>query len=380
VVIDASRFFPVVTITGPRQSGKTTLIRNLFDKLPYYSLENPDVLSFALNDPVGFLKQHQNGMILDEVQNAPTLFSYIQGFVDEDPNLKFVLSGSTQFAMLKTISQSLAGRTALFELLPLSYAEMKDLARNSSKGIDDHIFEGFYPVIHAEENLPEYLYPNYVRTYLERDVRDLIHIKDLMQFQTFLRLCAARIGSLFNASELANEVGVAANTIKAWLSVLQASYIIKLLPPYFENVTKRLIKTPKLYFTDTGLACYLLGIKSAQQLSRDKMRGLLFENLVVIEALKARFNNGKESNLYFYRDSHQNEVDLLLKQRNHFSAIEIKSAQTYHAEFGKGLKVLGTVLGDRLTDRAIVYTGEFENFIGNIKLLNYKHMNSILLS
>jgi hypothetical protein len=376
----ASRFFSVITITGPRQSGKTTLIRHLFDKHPYYSLENPDVLNFALNDPIGFLKQHPNGMILDEVQNAPKLFSYIQGLVDEFPNRRFVLSGSTQFAMLKTISQSLAGRTAVFELLPFSFSEIKELPRNVSKSMDDLLFEGFYPVIHAEKNYPEFLYPNYVRTYLERDVRDLINIKDLMQFQTFLRLCAGRIGSLFNASELANEVGVATNTVKSWLSVLQASYIIKLLPPYYENVSKRLIKTPKLYFTDTGLACYLLGIESAQQLSRDKMRGFMFENMIVIEALKARFNSGKESNLYFYRDSHQNEVDLLLKQGNGFSAIEIKSAQTYHSDFEKGLKVLGTVLGDRLTDRAIIYAGDFENYNGNVKLFNYKHMNSILLS
>lgn len=345
----------------------------MFDEVPYVSLENLDVLNFALNDPVAFLGEHDKGMILDEVQNAPGLLSYIQGIVDENSDKKFILSGSSNFSLLKSVTQSLAGRTAIFELLPFSYSEIKLLAENKPKSLDNLLFDGFYPSVYAEKNIPSFLYPNYVRTYLERDVRDLLQVKNLVQFQTFLRLCAGRLGSLFNASELSNEVGVAVNTIKSWLSVLQTSYIVFLLPPYFENCNKRLTKTPKLYFTDTGLACYLLGIETPEQLARDKMKGLIFENFVIVEALKNRYNSGKESNLFFYRDSHQNEVDLLLKEGNSFRAFEIKSAQTYNTGFEKGLKYFDSLFGERVVDKTIIYTGEFENTSGNINLLNYRN-------
>lgn len=372
---EAYAYFPVITITGPRQSGKTTLMKYLFNNLPYYSLENPDILDFAHNDPIAFLNQHPEGMLLDEVQNAPALLSYIQGIVDENPDRRYILSGSSQFSMLKKVSQSLAGRTAVFELLPLSYNEVREQA--VKKSLDDLLFDGFYPAIYAGKNTAAYLYPNYVKTYLERDVRDLLHVKDMMQFRTLLRLCAGRIGSLFNATELSNEVGVSSNTIKSWLSVLQASYIIMLLPPYFENTRKRLTKTPKLYFIDPGLACYLLGIESPQQLARDKMRGPLFENYIVSECLKYRYNRAKENNLFFYRDSHQNEVDLLLKQGDNFSSVEIKSAQTYNRAFEKGLKVIDSVFDERIKSKTIIYAGEFENTAGDIQLINYKNMDLI---
>ncbi len=373
---DAAKYFPVITITGPRQSGKTTLIKQMFEELPYYSLENLDVRNFAANDPVAFLNQHSQGMILDEVQNVPALLSYIQGLVDDDPSKRFILSGSSQFSMLKTITQSLSGRTAIFELLPMAYSEIKTQA--DEKSLDELLFDGFYPAIYAGKNVAGYLYPNYVKTYLERDVRDLLQVKDMMQFQTFLRLCAGRVGNLFNASELSNEVGITVNTVKSWLSVLQTSYIVTLLPPYFENSTKRLTKTPKIYFTDTGLACYLLGIETPQQLSRDKKRGDLFENFIVSEALKLRYNKGKESNLFFYRDSHQNEVDLLLKRGDHFDAIEIKSAQTYNTDFEKGLKVIDKVFTGRIDNRTIIYSGAFENTAGNIRLINYKNIDKVI--
>ncbi len=376
VIKETAKYFPVITITGPRQSGKTTLIKHLFKGLSYYSLENPDIRNFAANDPIAFLNQDIQGMILDEVQNVPILLSYIQGIVDENSDKRFVLSGSSQFSMLKTITQSLSGRTAVFELLPMSYSEVKTQA--DEKTLDELLFDGFYPAIYAGKNKATYLYPNYVKTYLERDVRDLLQIKDMMQFQTFLRLCAGRTGNLFNASELSNEVGVAVNTIKSWLSVLQTSYIITLLPPYFENNTKRLIKTPKLYFTDTGLACYLLGIETSQQLSRDKKRGDLFENFIVSEAMKLRYNKGKESNLFFFRDSHGNEVDLLLKYGDLFDAIEIKSAQTFNTDFEKGLKVLNKVFENRIDNKTIIYAGTFENTAGNINLLNYKNLDKII--
>lgn len=376
VLEEAYRYFSVITVTGPRQSGKTTLIRNLFPHLPYYSLESLDIRSFAENDPIAFLNQNEEGMILDEVHNAPDLLSYIQGIVDEHPDKRYILSGSSQFAMLKRVTQSLAGRTAVFELMPLSYSETKDLTADVP--LDKLLFNGFYPAIYSGRNVPEFLYPAYMKTYLDRDVRDLLQIKDMMQFHIFIKLCAGRIGSLFKASELANEIGVSPNTITSWLSVLQASYIVTLLPPYFENTSKRLTKMPKLYFLDTGLACYLLGIESPEQLSRDKMRGALFENFVVTEALKQRYNQGKESNLYFYRDSNQNEIDLLLKRNTRLYGIEIKSSMTYHKDFEKALKRIDEWVKVPVDGKAVVYAGNFENTAGEIKLLNYTNMDEVL--
>lgn len=376
VLEEAYRYFSVITVTGPRQSGKTTLIRNLFPHLPYYSLESLDIRSFAENDPIAFLNQNEEGMILDEVHNAPDLLSYIQGIVDEHPDKRYILSGSSQFAMLKRVTQSLAGRTAVFELMPLSYSETKDLTADVP--LDKLLFNGFYPAIYSGRNVPEFLYPAYMKTYLDRDVRDLLQIKDMMQFHIFIKLCAGRIGSLFKASELANEIGVSPNTITSWLSVLQASYIVTLLPPYFENTSKRLTKMPKLYFLDTGLACYLLGIESPEQLSRDKMRGALFENFVVTEALKQRYNQGKESNLYFYRDSNQNEIDLLLKSNTRLYGIEIKSSMTYHKDFEKALKRIDEWVKAPVDGKAVVYAGNFENTAGEIKLLNYTNMDEVL--
>ena len=376
VLEEAYRYFSVITVTGPRQSGKTTLIRNLFPHLPYYSLESLDIRSFAENDPIAFLNQNEEGMILDEVHNAPDLLSYIQGIVDEHPDKRYILSGSSQFAMLKRVTQSLAGRTAVFELMPLSYSETKDLTADVP--LDKLLFNGFYPAIYSGRNVPEFLYPAYMKTYLDRDVRDLLQIKDMMQFHIFIKLCAGRIGSLFKASELANEIGVSPNTISSWLSVLQASYIVTLLPPYFENTSKRLTIMPKLYFLDTGLACYLLGIESPEQLSRDKMRGALFENFVVTEALKQRYNQGKESNLYFYRDSNQNEIDLLLKRNTRLYGIEIKSSMTYHKDFEKALKRIDEWVKAPVDGKAVVYAGNFENTAGEIKLLNYTNMDEVL--
>ena len=376
VIEEAYRYFSVITITGPRQSGKTTLIRYIFPNLSYYSLENPDVLSYAENDPIAFLTQHSEGMILDEVHNAPHLLSYIQGMVDDDPEKRFILSGSSQFAMLRSITQSLAGRTALFELLPLSYSEIRDLVTDIS--IDKLLVNGFYPAIYSGRNVPGFLYPAYLKTYLDKDVRDLLKVKNMMQFHNFIRLCAGRIGSLFNGSELANEIGVSSNTITSWLSILQASYIITLLPPYFENIRKRLTKTPKLYFTDTGLACYLLGIETPEQLARDKMRGALFENFVVMEALKHRYNQGKESNLYFYRDSNHNEIDLLIKRASGMYGIEIKSAMTYHSDFEKALRKMDDWVKGDVDGKAIIYTGKLENISGEINLLNYTHLDRVL--
>lgn len=375
IVLEAAKYFPVITVTGPRQSGKTTMVRQIFPNLHYYSLEDLDTRNFALEDPVRFLHLHQEGMILDEVHNFPDLLSYIQGIVDEDPSKKFILSGSSNFALLKKVSQSLAGRSGIFELMPLSISEAKRGGVDVSD-VDTLLYSGLYPAICSEKNIPRFLYPAYVKTYLERDVRDLLNVKDMRQFSMFLKLCAGRIGSVYNATELANEVGVTSKTIQAWTSILQASYVLYLLPPYFENTKKRLIKSPKLYFCDTGLACALLGIESAEQLAFDKMRGHLFENLVVTEMLKHRLNTGKESNLYFYRDSNQNEVDILVDNQTNLEAIEVKSSMTFSPSFEKVLKKVDEWLKLPVSKRMIVYAGSLEDKNGKIQLLNYKNIFS----
>ncbi|MBR5726336.1 MAG: ATP-binding protein [Muribaculaceae bacterium] len=375
-VLEMAKYFPVIVITGPRQSGKTTLIKHLFGEYLQFSMEDLHIREFAEQDPVAFLEQNKQGMIIDEVQRVPTLMSYIQGIVDKDPSRHFILSGSSNFAMLQSVTQSLAGRAAILELLPMSIPEISDFAKSLT--LDELIFGGMYPAVCAQKIPPEFAYPSYVKTYLERDVRNLLRISNLSAYEKFLKLCAGRIGSLFVASQLANEVGVSVNTIKSWLSVLQSSYVITLLPPYFENVSKRLIKTPKIYFIDTGVACYLLDIESPQQLARDKMRGPLFENLIVMEAIKYRTNQGKAPNAYFYRDSNQNEIDLLLKNGEDIKGIEIKSSMTYHKDFEHTLRNMSKYINGNTQQRAVVYAGDMENRLGEIQLINYLHLKEFL--
>lgn len=362
------RYFSAVTVTGPRQSGKTTLIREMFPDKPYFSLENPDTLDYALTDPVSFLGQYPDGMVLDEVQNAPQLLSYLQGVIDSRREARYILSGSSQFNLLKSVTQSLAGRTAMLELLPLSLEEIAP----ATMSVDRLLTTGFYPAIHAGENIPRLFYPAYVSTYLERDVRQLQAVKDLRQFQTFVRLCAGRIGSIFNASELSGEVGIAVNTVKAWLSILQASYIVFLLPPYHSNTKTRLVKSPKLYFYDVGLASYLLRIDGEEQMRTNRMRGHLFENMVIADCVKRLANGGKTADLMFYRDSHGNETDLLIPDGDRLTAVEIKSSQTYNSSFEQGLTRLKERLGDTLGRRVVVYDGQLERRDAEIELLNYR--------
>lgn len=374
-LLDASQYFPVLCVTGPRQSGKSTLIKHIFNGYRRFTLEDWDVRSMAQNDPLGFLNQTNGGMIIDEVQRVPELLSYIQGIVDDRPERRFVLSGSSNFLLLKTVSQSLAGRAGVFELLPMSLSEAKEAY--AEKTLDEIIYNGCFPAVCAGKNVAKYLYPAYTKTYIDKDLRQLININNLSQFHTFLRLCAARIGSIFNASELAGEVGVASNTINAWVSVLEASYIIMRLQPWSENTRKRLTKSPKLYFCDTGLACHLLDIESPEQLSRDKMRGHLFENLIVMEALKQRYNKGKESNIFFFRDAKGNEIDLLIREAGELKAIEIKSSQTYAPSFEDVLKKSGSLLTTPVSKRAVVYAGNMENAAADIALLNYRNFCSL---
>lgn len=370
VIKEASQYFSVISVTGPRQSGKSTMLLHLFPDYEYYSLKNLNMREFAENDPIAFLNQNKDeGIIIDEVQKVPILLEYIQGIVDKNPNRKFALTGSSNFEMLHNISESLPGRAGVFELLPMTQYEGKQ----EGKSIDEILFNGLYPAICAGKNIAKFFYPSYAKTYIEKDVRDYLHIQNQMQFIKFIKICASRIGSLFNATEIGNEVGVDSKTITRWLSVLQASYVITLLPPYYENTTKRLVKTPKFYFNDTGLACYLLDIETPKQLMRDKMRGAIFENMIVMEVLKHRYNQGKEGGVFFYRDSNQNEVDILIKEAGEFIAIEVKSSETYNKTFEKSLKKIDSWVNCPVKKKMIVYTGDFENYESEIQLLNYRN-------
>lgn len=329
--------YPVVTITGPRQSGKTTLCRATFPDKRYVNLESPDTRQFALNDPRGFLAQFPDGAILDEIQRAPDLLSYIQPIVDERPAAaQYILTGSQQFEMTAAVNQSLAGRTALLKLLPLSIPELKSAYPIPS--IDRMLLTGFYPRIHDQGLNPTQALGDYFETYVERDIRQLLAIKDLNLFEKFVKLCAGRIGQVLNLQSLGNDVGISHTTVRSWLTLLEASYVIFVLQPWHSNFSKRQIKAPKLYFYDVGLASYLLGLENELHVSRDPLRGNLFENLVVIEALKYRFNRGKRNNLHFYRDAKGNEVDLLVDIGPHVFPLEIKAGATISEDFFKGLR------------------------------------------
>ncbi|QUB76859.1 ATP-binding protein [Prevotella melaninogenica] len=375
-ILEASKYFSVIAVSGPRQSGKSTLLSQLFPLYEKYSLKDLNILDYAQNDPISFLNQTDEGMFIDEIQKYPQLLDYIQGIVDNNPRRRFILSGSSNFEVMKNLSESLAGRAGVFELLPMTIEEVT--GKIDLNNLNQVLYNGFYPAICAGKNIAKYFYPSYVRTYLEKDVRDFLQIKDQMLFTKFLKLCAARIGSLFNASELGAEVGVSSKTISHWISILQASYLITLLPPYYENISKRLVKSPKLYFNDPGLACYLLDIETPQQLDRDKMRGAIFENFIVMEAIKHRYNMGLEGGVFFYRDSNQNEVDILIKQEGELTAIEVKSSMTYNSSFEKTLALIESWIKTPVRKKAVVYSGDFENTTGNINLINYRHIASIL--
>ena len=375
-ILEASKYFSVIAVSGPRQSGKSTLLTQLFPLYEKYSLKDLNILDYAKNDPIAFLNQTDEGMFIDEIQRCPQLLDYIQGIVDNNPKRHFALSGSSNFEVMKNLSESLAGRAGVFELLPMSIQEVT--GKVDLDNLNQILYNGLYPSICAKKNIAKFFYPSYVRTYLEKDVRDLLQMKDQIRFTKFLKLCAARIGSLFNASELGAEVGVSSKTISHWLSVLQASYLITILPPYYENIPKRLVKSPKLYFNDPGLACYLLDIENPQQLDRDKMRGAIFENMIVMEAIKHRYNMGLEGGVFFYRDSNQNEVDLLIKQEGELTAIEVKSSMTYSSSFEKTLTQIEGWVKTPISKKAIVYSGDFENSSGDINLINYRHISSIL--
>jgi len=348
-----ARKFPVVTVTGPRQSGKTTLCRAVFPAKPYVSLEAPDIQDFARRDPRAFLAQHPDGAVLDEVHRVPDLLSYVQTAVDARRVAgSFILTGSANFSLLQSLGQSLAGRTALLELLPLSLQEVRRFPDPPAE-LFDLLWRGSYPALYDRGLEPGDWYPSYVATYLERDVRTILNVGDLVAFQTCLRLCAGRVGQLVNLSSLGADAGVTHATAKSWLSVLEAGYVAWRLPPFHANVSKRLIKTPKLHFVDSGLACYLLGIRSSDQLRDHPLRGAVFETWVVSEILKSRTHRGLPPSLSFFRDRKGAEVDVVVELGRELLAVETKSGQTVAGDFFAGLETFASLIASSRLRREV---------------------------
>ncbi|MBU0678859.1 MAG: ATP-binding protein [Verrucomicrobia bacterium] len=351
--------FPVLCLTGPRQSGKTTLVRSLFADYAYVSLENLDTMVAAQEDPRRFLLPHkEKGLVVDEAQRAPELFSYLQGIVDESGAMgRYVLTGSQNFLLLEQISQSLAGRAAILHLMPFSSAEVDEVGLLESR-LDEVLFKGLYPPLFDRPLQPADFYPSYVETYLERDVRSMKNIGNLALFRKFLLLSAGRTGQLLNMTSLGNETGVDHKTISSWLSVLEASFIVFMLRPYHRNWNKRVVKQPKLYFWDTGLLCALLGLRSADELAQHNQRGSIFENYVITEYMKGQYHRGLRPTAYFWRDHSGHEVDLLIEEASGIKAIEIKSAETLNADLFTGLRWFAEQAELSPEDCTLVYGGE----------------------
>ncbi len=373
-LLELALHYPVVMITGPRQAGKTSLAQRCFPGKPYFSMENPDLREQITADPRAFFSANPDGAIIDEFQRYPDILSYIQGIVDvKKQKGQFILTGSKYVSMLSQVAQSLAGRVAILKLLPLTIGEISNLG--IAYKTDDYIVNGFYPGIYSEELNPAKAYRNYYETYLECDIRRLLQVKDLIYFQRFVKLCVGRTGQLLNASSLANEVGVSSMTIQSWLSALQATFIVFLVQPWSANINKRMVKTPKLYFYDVGLASYLLGIENVSHIETHPLRGALFENMVILELLKKRFNAGLDNNLYFYRDNHGNEVDVLQESGYQLNLFEIKPSQTYTSHFLKGLDYLRKLIPDRISDSNMIYSGEQEMTINGHRIINFRNLS-----
>lgn len=369
--------FPIVTITGPRQSGKTTLARKIFSDRPYFSLEDPDVRQLAFDDPRGFLRRMPDGGVLDEVQRAPDILSYLQTHVDASSRMGlFLLTGSQHFGLMSRISQSLAGRTAFIELLPFSVFEL-DRAGVRPSGLNTILFNGGYPPLYDRDLDPSLWLPAYVTSYVERDVRQLLKVQDLDAFQRFLRLCAGRSGQLLNFSSLANDCGITHNTAKAWISVLEASYVLFLLRPHHANFNKRLVKSPKIYFYDTGLLCWLLGIQDASQITVHPLRGSIFETFIVSELMKTRFNRMLNTVFYFWRDSSGNEIDVLADYAGKLMPIEVKSGQTLNRDFFTGLTRWASLAGEQVLSPTLVYGGAETTRHKGVRVFNWRDVDRI---
>lgn len=372
--LELARQYKAIALVEPRQSGKTTLARHIFPHKAYVSLENPDIRLFATEDPRGFLAQFPEGAVLDEVQRVPELFSYLQQVLDESEEQgKFILTGLNNFSLQEGLSQSLAGRIGYLYLLPLSLSEIG----HQNISISKILFKGAYPALFNQAIEPSRWYANYLRTYVERDVRLIKNITNLLAFERFLKLCAGRIGQMLNMSNLAIEVGVDVKTIGAWIAVLETSFIVFRLPPYFRNFNKRVVKKTKLYFYDTGLAAALLGIENDAQLDTHPLRGNLFENLSILDFLKRRLHAGKTNNLYFWRDNTGHEVDLLLDFGLHQSAVEIKLGKTITSDYFKGLKFWNKISGS--TGGKVIYGGEHsQNRSDGFTAVAFRDMPSLI--
>jgi len=375
-ILNMAKEYPVVTVTGPRQSGKTTAAKALFPDHEYVNLEEPDTREFAQKYPRDFFKKYSGNLIIDEVQRVPELLSYVQVTVD-NANIKgqFILIGSHQPQIKASIAQSLAGRTALITLLPLTIAELSGAGITLER--DDYIYRGFMPRIYNESVTPKYLYQNYYATYVERDVRQLINVADQNSFERFIKLLAGRIGQLMNLNSLACDVGVSQPTLNSWISVLEASFIVFRLPCYFSNFGKRVMKTPKLYFTDVGLAASLLEIESSNQVFRDPLVGGLFENMIVADILKTMYNRGKNSGIYYFRSQSGLEVDLILSKGRELIPIEIKSGATFDTSFSKNIKLFRK-LSDGITGGYVVYGGDKNVKIEDTEFVNFRDISSII--
>jgi predicted AAA+ superfamily ATPase len=366
--------FPVIALTGPRQSGKTTFLKELFKEYRYVSLENPAMRAFASEDPSGFLNEYNDNTIFDEVQRVPELFSYIQGTVDENKKMgQFILSGSQNFHLLANITQTLAGRVALFKLLPLDFEEMKssDLL---SETYTETAIKGFYPAIFDRDINPRIFYSNYVQTYIEKDVTELLNIKDLKLFRNFLSLCAARAGQLLNLNSLANECDISHPTAKSWLSLLESSYLVFLLQPYHQNFNKRIVKSPKLYFYDTGLLNFLLGIRTSSTLELDRLKGNIFENMIVAEFQKRSYHEYLLQEYNFWQDSNGNEVDILMKTEAGFDVFEIKATQTLTSNLFKQLDRFEEVASPTPVNKTLIYGGEENQKRTKYKVTSWKNL------
>ncbi len=349
--------YPVVSVTGPRQSGKTTLVKQAFPNYQYVTLEDIDTRNIALNDPKGFLESHKNGLVIDEIQRIPELFSYIQGIVDKTNNSgQFIITGSQNFLLMENISQTLAGRIAILKLLPFSFEEL-----NKNNLLPDKyellIFNGFYPRLYDKQISPTDFYPFYIQTYIERDVKLLRNITNHNSFIRFIKMCAGRTGQLLNITELANSCGITQITTKSWLSILEASYIIYFFRPHYKNYNKRLTKMPKLYFYDTGLVCSLLGIKNKEQLKTHFLFGALFENFIINEFIKHAYNNAINPELYFWRDKHGKEIDLIIETSDKLIPIEIKAGKTFSIDYFKNLKYWNKISGNTSENAYVIYGG-----------------------
>ncbi|MEM8525699.1 MAG: ATP-binding protein [Bacteroidota bacterium] len=375
-VIALSKSFKAVAIIGPRQSGKTTLAKSCFPEKTYVSLENPDIRQFALEDPRNFLKQYEKGAIFDEVQRVPELLSYLQEVLDRSNGKgQFILTGSNNFLLQEKITQSLAGRAVYLDLLPFSIRELQAIP-NALHDLNDLMLKGGFPPIQADQIAPQDWFGAYLRTYVERDVHQIKNVGNILLFERMLNLCAGRVGQLMNYSNLANEVGVDIKTIQSWIGILQAGYHVFLLPPYFKNFNKRIVKSPKLYFYDMGLLCYLLRITNKEQLYQHPFRGAIFENFVITELLKNRFNRGERSNLYFWRDNSGNEIDVLIDEGINIEAIEIKSGTTIHSNWFKNLKFWQKISGQERN--TLIYAGEeSQERQSNIQVKNWQSLAEI---